>query len=320
MARDIVVRLGSTHLQSGDVLEDDCILGRLYGKPGRPVIVIPGGISASRFVADNVENGHGWWKDLVYAGGPIDLGQFQVLGLDLAPTGKNTEKRVQITTHDQAKRIVPLLDHLGISDIYAMIGMSYGGMVALAFSEMFPERIRKLLVLGAAHRPYPMGVAVRGIQRRIIELAASSGKATDGLKLARELAMTTYRSSEEFSARFDCVADGNTPVGFDVGAYLQACGRKYPDLMPVNRFLALSESIDLHRVDPSKIEVPTTLIATRSDQLAPPHEMQTMADQWAGPCTLITIESIFGHDSFLKEIETLGEILKTFTDENRRAA
>ncbi|HHL43888.1 MAG TPA: homoserine O-succinyltransferase [Hellea balneolensis] len=320
MARDIEVKLGETRLERGDVLKDDCIIGRLYGTPGKPVIVIPGGISASRFVADNEENGHGWWKDIVYRGGPIDLNRYQVLGLDLAPTGANVKNRVAITTHDQAKRIIPLLDHLGLTRIEAMIGMSYGGMVALAFSELFPDRINKLLVLGAAHRPFPMGVAIRGIQRRIIELAAKTGQAEDGLKLARELAMTTYRSAEEFSERFNAEPIGDTNISFDVGEYLQACGRKYPGIMPVNRFLALSESIDLHRIDPAKITAPTTLIATRSDQLAPPHEMQAMADKLGGPCELITIESIFGHDSFLKEIGVLSDILKDFTKGKRRAA
>ena len=163
MARDIEVHLGDNELEHGDCLKDDVVLGRLYGKAGAPLIVIPGGISASRFVADNKENGHGWWTDLVYPGGPIDLDRFQVLGLDLAPTGKNTKERITITTNDQAKRLAALLDFLEVETVHTAIGTSYGGMVLLAFAQNYPGRVQSQCLLGATHRPFPMGVAWRGI-------------------------------------------------------------------------------------------------------------------------------------------------------------
>ena len=320
MARDIEVHLGDNILESGDCLEDDIVLGRLYGKPGAPLIVIPGGISASRFLADNKENGHGWWTDLVFPGGPIDLNQYQVLGLDLAPTGKNTEKRVTITTHDQAKRLGALFDHIGVETAHAAIGTSYGAMVLLAFAEQNPTRFGRQCLLGAAHRPFPMGVAWRGIERRAIELGIAAGDINAGLKLARELAMTTYRSPEEFSQRFNSEQISQSPIRFDVDGYLENCGAKYHEIMPAMRFLALSESIDLHRVDPAKITTPTLLVATDSDRLAPPSEIELLHAELAGPSEMVTINSIFGHDSFLKEYDTLGPLISDFIAEGLRRA
>lgn len=320
MARDIKVHLGDNVLEHGDCLEDDVVLGRLYGRPGAPLIIIPGGISASRFLADNKENGHGWWTDLVYPGGPIDLDCFQVLGLDLAPTGKNTKKRVTITTYDQANRLAAMLDHIGVETAHAAIGTSYGGMVLLALSEKYPERFERQCILGASHRPYPMGVAWRGIERRIIELGIESGGINGALKLARELAMTTYRSAEEFSHRFTGEQISNDPIRFDVDGYLETCGAKYHEIMPAMRFLALSESIDLHKVDPSKITTPTLLVATSSDQLAPPPEIASLHSQLAGPSEMVTLDSIYGHDSFLKEYDALGPLISDFIQEVRRAA
>jgi homoserine O-acetyltransferase len=320
VARDIEVYLGDQTLEHGDCLEGDIVMARLYGNPDHPLVVIPGGISASRFVADNKENGHGWWMDLVYPGGPIDLNKVQVLGVDLAPTGKNTETRLTITTNDQAKRLKAVLDHLEVERAQSMIGMSYGGMVALAFAQNHPDRIENLCLLGATHRPFAMGVGWRGIQRRVIELGIAAGRPNEGLKLARELAMSTYRSAEEFSARFDAQPTQSAPFKFDVGDYLESCGARYHEIMPVERFMALSESIDLHNVDPKKITTPTLLIATRSDQLAPPTEIKILHDELAGPSELIEIDSIYGHDSFLKEYETLGPILAEFTKERSRAA
>ena len=325
MARDVEVRLGDFALTHGDVLEEDCVQGRLYGNENAPLILIPGGISASRFVADDPETGpgvgHNWWAELVYAGGPIDLNRYQVLGVDLAPSGtRNVKKRVTLTTLDQARRLKTLLEYLGVSQVEGAIGTSYGGMVLLAFAQEYTAQLNKLCLLGATHRPFQMGVAWRGIQRRIIDLATGLGAPEEGLKLARQLAMTTYRSPEEFSGRFDVQPQHGDTIGFDVGDYLITCGEKYPAVMPVERFRALSESIDLHRVDPAKITTPTLLVATDTDRLAPPCEKQVLHESLAGPSQLVTISSVFGHDSFLKETGKLAPILSEFCEGKRRAA
>jgi homoserine O-acetyltransferase len=323
MACHVEVKLGDHVLEHGDVLKNDCVKGRVYGRKGGPVIVIPGGISASRFIADGSDGkdgSAGWWSSIVYPGGAIDLNRFQVLGFDCAPDAKNTTDRLTITTKDQARRLAALLDHLGIECVQSIIGMSYGGMIALAFAEEFSQRLESLCVFGAAHRPWPMGVALRGIQRRIIDLATVSGVPLEGLKLARELAMTTYRSAEEFKQRFDVMPSNQKPLSFDVGDYLEARGTYYTKIMQVKRFLALSESIDLHRVDPKKIHIPTTLIAASSDQLAPPSELIALRDGLAGPTQLHIIDSIYGHDSFLKGTMDIAPILAGFVEGARHAA
>ena len=85
MPRDIEVILGDNTLERGDVLRGDIVRGRLYGPEGAPVIIVMGGISASRHVADGGKLGRGWWSTLVREGGPIDTSKFQVLGMDFAP-------------------------------------------------------------------------------------------------------------------------------------------------------------------------------------------------------------------------------------------
>ncbi|HFB54515.1 MAG TPA: homoserine O-succinyltransferase [Hellea balneolensis] len=324
VAHDVDVNLGDHTLEYGDILRDDIVRGRIYGKAGNPLIVIPGGISASRFIADGEQTTKkerdGWWSDIVYSGGPVDLNHFQVLGLDFAPGGDNVNSPLTITTKDQAKRLAKLLDHLNIHHVHAMIGTSYGGMVCLSFAQEYPERVGKLCILGAAHRPYAMGVALRSIQRRIVDMGVDAGRPEQGLKLARELAMTTYRSAEEFSERFTATPHDSNPIRFDVGDYLEARGQHYHTIMPIHKFKALSESIDLHAVDPKKITAPSLLIATRSDQLVPPSEMQLMSELLTGPSELVTIDSMYGHDSFLKETHILAPLLSSFVQEHRHVA
>ena len=315
MARDISADLGDVTLGRGCVLKNDVVTGRLYGPNGAPVIIVLGGISASRFVSDDGKGGRGWWSPLVRSGGPIDTARFQVLGYDFAPGVDSGNRPDCITTKDQAMRIKALLDDAGIDRVAAIIGSSYGGMTALAFAQNYPDRVGSLCIIGAAHRPYPIGVGWRGIQRRIVRLGIDAGRPKEGLKLARELAMTTYRTPEEFSHRFALNETSKAPSQFDICDYLSSRGDAFADLMDAERFLALSESIDLHRVDPEKITAPTLLMSAISDQLAPLPDMRELRDRLGGPSELFTFTSLFGHDAFLKEFDMMAPRLETFCAE-----
>ena len=312
MPRDIDVKLGDNTLARGDILRDDIVRGRLYGPDGAPVIVVMGGISASRHVADGGKLGRGWWSTLVRDGGPIDTSRFQVLGMDFAPAVESDNRPDAITTHDQAARLLALLDHLKIDKAAAIIGSSYGGMTALAFAQDNPSRVGKICVIGAAHKPYPIGVAWRGIQRRIVRLGLKAGHPKEGLKLARELAMTTYRTAEEFADRFELEETASSPSLFDICDYLGSRGDAFAQLMDAERFCALSESIDLHRVEPEDITTPALLMSAISDQLAPLTDMRELRDRLGGPSELFTFTSLYGHDAFLKEYDAMSPKLTQF--------
>ena len=85
--------------------------------------------------------------------------------------------------------------------------------------------------------------------------------------------------------------------------------------MDAERFLALSESIDLHRVEPEEINTPTLLMSAISDQLAPLRDMRELRDRLAGPSELYTFTSLFGHDAFLKEYDAMSPKLSGFCKE-----
>jgi homoserine O-acetyltransferase len=146
--------------------------------------------------------------------------------------------------------------------------------------------------------------------------AIARGDGPSGLKLARALAMATYRSSVEFELRF-----GGTPVRdanrfrFPIEEYLFARGDDYVQKYRAETFLCLSESIDLHKMDATSVRTPATLIAVREDQLVPFHDMQGLAARLNGPRQLIEINSIFGHDAFLKEGAALTPIIKRAVSE-----
>ncbi|MBX5463131.1 MAG: alpha/beta fold hydrolase, partial [Steroidobacteraceae bacterium] len=176
------------------------------------------------------------------------------------------------------------------------------------FGERYPERVSQLLVIGAADRAHPMSTAWRSVQRRIVRFALQAGQAREGLQLARALAMSTYRSSEEFAARFSgAPVRGDGCFVFPVEDYLFARGADYATRYRPESFLCLSESIDLHRVDASRIFVPTAAVAIREDQLVPLADMRSMVARLPSG-RLHEISSVYGHDAFLKESEQLRPI------------
>ena len=276
----------------------------LIGEPGRGTIAVLGGISAGRHLTANLlDESEGWWQAQCGYGRALDPEEYALLGVDfLGAHLRRGDQVPRLDTRDQARALAAVLDHLGIGRLEAIVGSSYGGMVALAFATLYPERVQRLIVIGAAHEPHPMATAVRSIQRDIVRLARAHGRPADGLDLARRLAMTTYRTAEEFAERFS--------NGQRVEDYLAHCGRRYVERFTAERFLCLSQSIDLHRVDPTAVTVPTTLVAIEGDAIAPPWQVQQLAAQLGERATLIQIRSHYGHDAFLKETAAISRILQ----------
>jgi homoserine O-acetyltransferase len=307
---------GNLSLHFGGVLQNVKVAWRVAGKSNAPVVAVLGGISAGRRVFPLTKGEQGWWKEVVGPDEALDANQFRILGLDfLGGSGETTGPRVgqldfpSISAFDQANILAQLLDALSIRQLHAVVGASYGGMVALAFAEKFPERVGRIVVISAADRAHPMASAWRSVQRAVVRAMAERGAGGEGLKLARALAMATYRTPQEFKQRFDGEPK-RTPRGFQlpVEEYLYARGQAYADSYVPEAFVCLSESIDLHRVDATRIHVPTTLVAVREDQLVPLADMESLDQRLAGPHKLIELSSLYGHDAFLKESAALKQI------------
>ena len=311
VGRDIAVPLpAGFELDCGATLETAELLIRIAGPAGAPLIAVSGGISANRFVSDDPAN-KGWWPTFVAPGGAIDISQYRVLGFDFL-SGEE-EQVPAITTADQSRALAYALEFTGERKLRAFVGSSYGGMIGLAFAAEFPELLDRLCVISAAHRAHPMATAIRGIQRRILKLAQAQGCAEEGVALARQLAMTTYRTPDEFQARFASVPKGSAAGdAYDVCEYLISRGQAFAGKMPIERLLLLSDSMDRHRVDPGQITTPTLLVGATSDRLVPLEDMRALAATLAGPAELVELQSTFGHDAFLLETESIARLLVNF--------
>ena len=297
----------------------------LHGDSDRPVVVVLGGISAHRHVVSAHEPaGTGWWDSVVREGGGIDLDRYRVLGFDyLGGNGAtfgphhliDAAGYPRIDTHDQARAIAAVLDALGVERVLGVVGASYGGMVALAFASLFGERVGGAVLIGAAHRAHPAATAYRSVQRRIVRFALEHGSPDEGLRIARALGVVTYRTPEELAARFDGPPTWTgDELRFPVESYLAHQGARFAARFSPWSYLRLSESLDLHRVDPRTIHVPVTLVSVASDGLVPPAQTAELRNALAGPAELVTLRSAYGHDAFLKEPVAISSIVRTALD------
>src|SRR6187551_1647811 len=258
--REGILRIdGPVSLHHGGTLDSLQIGWSLGGSPGQPVVLALGGISASRQVFDPAGGRNGWWSEIVGPGKALDTQRVAVLGMDyIGGSGGSSGPAAggsfpSISSYDQAEAIVRLLDHLQIPKLAAIVGASYGGMVALA--------------------------------------------------------MSTYRSPEEFVARFRAAPrmEGGRPV-FPVEEYLQARGRDYAQRTRPESFICLSESIDLHQVNATRVAVRTEVVAVREDQLVPIADMRALTARLPD-ARLHEFSSLMGHDAFLKEADPMRAVL-----------
>jgi homoserine O-acetyltransferase len=267
-----------------------------------------GGISASKHVISTSRDpSRGWWEDVVGPDRSIDTRQFQVMGIDYVARRADSQA---VTTTDQANALAAALDGAGIRKLHAVVGASYGGMVALAFGVKFPARTKRLIVISAAHESDPIATALRHLQRRVVALGTEAGRERDGLAIARGIAITSYLTPRHFEERVAGFDRTDSSVVEDrIGAYLRTRGEQFAEQWTPERYNALSLSLDLHRIRPEDVSVPTTVIAITSDRLVPVAQSREMARRLAGPSQLIELDSSLGHDAFLGDSARIAPLI-----------
>ena len=279
---------------------------------GHPFVFVAGGISAHRHLAAcEGSPEEGWCQDLIGPGRTLNPSKFNLLSFDFL--GSDGELDVVLDTRDQAAAILKLLEHLGVSQLEAFVGYSYGALVGQQLALLAPERLSKFICVSGAHRPHPFAAAWRALQRSALALGQVQGCEEAGLSLARQIAMLSYRTPEEFAERFDAPATlAHGHVRVEAEDYLANAGARYVAKTPANAFLRLSESIDLHRIDPGLITTPTFFIAVDSDRLVPLADITHFMEGLSGKGVLRVLRSAYGHDAFLKETDRIDLLLHSF--------
>ncbi|GAA5078075.1 homoserine O-succinyltransferase MetX [Lysobacter panacisoli] len=281
----------------------------ILGDRTLPAVFVAGGISAHRHLAPGATfTEKGWWPQQVGADRPLDPREHCLIAFDWV--GADGTLDAPLDPSDQADAIAALLDALGVVRLRAFVGCSYGAMVGLQFAARHGARLDQLIAISGVHRAHPYASAWRALQRRAVALGALQCDETHGLALARQLAILSYRTPEEFAARFEAAQVSGDHVRVGAEDYLDHCGATYVERTSPTAYLRLSESIDLQSVDPNVIRLPVTVVAVHEDRLVPVSDAYDLVESLRGETRLRVVRSIYGHDAFLKEEDAIAAILR----------
>ncbi len=325
--------------------------GTLSGKKDNAVLLCTG-LSASSHARSHEQNpAPGWWEGMIGPGAAIDTNRWfvvccNILGGCFGSTGPaSIDARTQrpyamkfpvVTVWDFALTQSLVLDALGIEKLGAVVGSSLGGMQALAFAARFPARVKRVIAISAPGRSYPLSIALRHVQREAVmrDPAWNGGEyyggpgPREGLHLARQIGTITYRSGREWDDRFARERTRPHPsdlgIDFQIESYLSYQGDKFADSYDPNSYLYISKAMDLfdlgdgaesYEAGVARIEADTLIIGVTTDMLFPLHQQEELARllfDAHGRCRFFRIDSSFGHDAFLIEIEPFAEMIRPF--------
>ena len=228
-----------------------------------------------------------------------------------------------ITIKDMANAHQVLADHLGISSIHLLIGGSLGGQQALEFTLLDQVKVDNLVLLATNTVHSPWGIAFNESQRLAIEADPTFDDKTDdggrnGLIAARTIAMLSYRTYEIYE---DSQKDEDQVYDqFKASSYQKYQGQKLANRFNAHSYWTLSKAMDSQNLardreslekSLAEISSNTLVIGISSDILFPPTEQKFIASHVPNG-NYIEIDSIFGHDGFLVELQKLNKILKDF--------
>lgn len=260
-----------------------------------------------------------WWGAILGDGLGLDTSKFafvciNALGSCYGSTPASEINSV-ITTRDIARSQAFLLKHLGVKKLKAVIGSSLGGMLALQFAADFPELTEKCLAVGATPLS-AMGLALNHLQREAL-------KHKNGIGLARQIAMISYKSAELFEARFSRKPNrnGENPSEslehrFDVAGYLDYQGEIFTRRFDKTAYNALSKAMDLFDLSDAEIRrmaLQVTLAGISSDWLFPAKDVRNLTERMKNlgvEAEYLEIISDDGHDAFLSDTARTNDILR----------
>ena len=307
----------------------------------------------------------GWWDRTVGPGKPIDTDRFyvicaNVLGSCMGSTGPASPaadgqpwgmRFPVITIRDMVRAHVALLEALGVSRLYAVIGGSMGGMQALSLAVNWPDIPERVLAIAATAAMPAQNIAFQEVGRQAIMADPNwqggayygTGHAPDaGLSVARMAAHVTYLSeatlSEKFGRRLQdrAAKSFGFDADFQVESYLRYQGTAFTERFDANSYLYITRAMSYFDLaedfpGPSPVQGPRhgerlvqafarskarfCLVSFDTDWLYPTAESKKIVHALSAagaPVSFVELSAPFGHDSFLLDVPEQDRVIAGF--------
>jgi homoserine O-acetyltransferase len=353
-------------LQSGATIGDYTLMVETYGTLNADksnAVLICHALNASHHVAGHYAHepkSAGWWDNMVGPGKPVDTDRFFVIGINnlgscfgsTGPmhanpaTGKPYGAAFPlVTVEDWVAAQARVADRLGIEQFAAVMGGSLGGMQALAWSIMFPERLRHCIVIASTPRLSAQNIAFNDVARQAIltdpdyrggDFYEHGVVPKNGLKVARMVGHITYLSNDDMAEKFGRklrnAAESNEykfdfGVDFEIESYLRYQGDKFSEYFDANTYLLITKALDYF--DPAREHggsLEKALANTRAQYLiasfstdwrfSPERSREIVEALMANrrKVTYAEIDAPHGHDAFLLDDTRYMNIVRAYYD------
>ncbi|MQP64280.1 homoserine O-acetyltransferase [Niveispirillum sp. SYP-B3756] len=327
-------------------------------------------LTGDHFVAEKhpVTGKPGWWNLMVGPGKPIDTDRFFVICSNVIGgcLGSEGPKEVNpatgqpwglsfpvITIADMVRAQKMLVEHLGIRQLFCVIGGSMGGMQVLQWAVSYPEMVYCCLPIATAARHSAQNIAFHEVGRQAImadpewrggDYLNQNTKPTKGLAVARMAAHITYLSEPALHRKFGRNLQNRAAItfGFDadfqVESYLRHQGISFVERFDANSYLYITRAMDYFdlaadhggvlanafRVKGADgVERPTPvrfcLISFSSDWLFPTNESRAVVhalNAVAANVSFVEVETDKGHDAFLLDEPEFYQVARGFIEGN----
>ncbi len=346
-------------LDCGRVLSPFTIAYMTYGTLNAAcsnTVLVCHALTGDQFVASKhpTTGKPGWWETMVGPGRPIDTDRFfvicaNVLGGCMGSTGPasiNPETGKPfgldfpvVTMRDMVRAQAMLLDALGIEKLLCVTGGSMGGMQALQWAALYPERVVSVIPIACAAQHTAQNIAFHEVGRQAImaDPAWQGGRYGDaqpaqGLSVARMVGHITYLCEAALERKFgrelqdrDAVSFGFGP-DFQVESYLRHQGTSFVERFDANSYLYITRAMDYFDLAADyngtlsnafhESKTRFCVISFTSDWLFPTAENKRIAKALPQANVLFKeIETDKGHDAFLLDEPELFTTVRNFLNE-----
>lgn len=292
----------------------------------------------------------GWWTNMIGPGLAFDTDKYfvicsNVLGGCRGTTGPGSINPAtgrpwamtfpHVTIADMVRLQKKLVDSMGIRRLLAVAGGSMGGMQALEWAVTYPESVAAALPIATTAQHSAQQIAFNEVGRQAI-MADPDWNGGDyygrkppasGLKLARMVGHITYMSDdsmrEKFGRRVRASEASSGPAQFEVESYLNYRGYKFVDRFDANSYIYITRAMDTFDLTQrgsltslfDGMRARFLVISFTSDWLYPSYQSLEIASALRGrncDVAYCNLESRYGHDSFLVEVESQTQVVSGF--------